>query len=64
MRRRQVQTVMGREIPEPRVTIEGRWLAFTRLGLPLLGALFLFDLAVWALFEALFGWCVAIWCML
>ena len=64
MRRRRVQTVMGREIPEPRVTLEGRWMAFSRLGLPLLAVLLIFDILVWALFKALFGWCVALWCLI
>lgn len=62
MRRMHVQTVMGRRIPTPRLTIMGCWLAFSRLGLPVLAALLLFDLLIWAAFKALTGWCVAVWC--
>ncbi len=63
LRRRQVETVMGWRIPAPRVTLEGRLLALARLGLPVIGALLLFDVLVWAIFEAVFGWCVAVWCV-
>lgn len=55
---------MGHRIPAPRVTIEGRFLAVARLGLPILAALTLFDLVVWALLKATTGWCVALWCVL
>lgn len=63
LRRNRVQTVMGQRIPVPRVTIEGRLLALLYLGAPLMAALLLFDVVVWALFKLTLGWCVAVWCV-
>lgn len=57
-------TVYGHRIPEARTTRLGVRLAVLYLGLPTLALLLLFDLLVWAFFEAAFGACVALWCFL
>lgn len=63
MPRRRVDTVYGHRLPEPRTTPKGVALALLYLGLPTLALLLLFDLAVWALFKATTGACVAVWCV-
>ena len=63
MLRRRVETVYGHALPESRTTLTGRLLAVLYLGLPTLALLLLFDLIVWAFFEATTGACVALWCV-
>ena len=61
LRRR--QTVYGHDLPEPRITPTGHGLALLYVGAPLLAALMLFDVIVWAIGHSAFGVCVAIWCV-
>ena len=56
-------TVLGRRLPPPRVTPTGARLFLLYIGLPMLTALFLLDLAIWAIAEAALDRCVAIWCL-
>lgn len=54
-----VQTVLGHRIPEPRLTARGVVLLVAAIGLPVLVVGTLLDLLV----QALFGWCVGLWCL-
>ena len=53
---------MGVDAPGPRVTPRAIWLLVRLIGLPLLGALFLLDVAIWLLADALWDVCIGLWC--
>lgn len=56
---KKLQTISGKKIPEPRLTLMAVWLAFLWIGLPILvvgGAL---DLAA----QLIFGVCTGLWCV-
>ncbi len=56
---KKLQTISGKKIAEPRLTLMAVWLAFLWIGLPILiigGAL---DLAA----QLIFGVCTGLWCV-
>lgn len=57
---KQVQTIAGYRLPEPRITFMAIWLAFLWVGLPVLAAGALMDLLV----QAVFGVCTGLWCII
>ncbi|MEL6316437.1 MAG: hypothetical protein AAFR16_02235 [Pseudomonadota bacterium] len=61
--RPRVETVLGRRVPEPRVTAAGVGLALLYLGAPALAAILALDLLVWAIGWAAFDVCLAVWCL-
>lgn len=62
-RRTRPASVYGVVAPTARPTPLGVWLAFSRFGAPLIAALLLFDVVVWAIGRYTFGVCAAIWCL-
>lgn len=56
--------VYGVSAPTARMTPLGVWLAVSRFGAPLIAALLLFDIVVWAIGRYVFGVCAAIWCLI
>lgn len=54
--------VYGHVIAPPRPTWAGVLIGLRLFALPALVFVLLLDLLVWAIAEALFGACVAIWC--
>ena len=58
------KSVMGIDAPGPRPTPTAIWLVLRYLGLPLLAALLIFDIFVWALADAIWGICIGVWCWL
>ena len=59
MARAKIQTVAGHRLPEPRITPMAIWLAFLWVGLPILLAGGLLDLAM----QIVFGVCTGLWCI-
>lgn len=59
MARTKIQTVAGYRLPEPRITPMAIWLAFLWVGLPILLAGGLLDLAM----QIVFGVCTGLWCI-
>ena len=57
-------TVRGRVAPAPRLTAWGALAIVLYLGLPLVGALALADLALYAVFTRLLGRCYGLLCWL
>ena len=55
---RQTRIILGKSIPEPRVTARAWLLLFAMLVLPVFGLGTLADL----LMQWLFGWCTGLWC--
>ncbi len=60
--RKHYKPVLGVEAPGPKPTAKAIWLAIRYLGLPLIAALFAFDVAVWLVVEFVWGLCVGLWC--
>ncbi len=58
-RDRDRHTILGHDIPKPRLTLTGAVYLLIYLGLPVLILGNLLDLAT----QWLFGWCVGIWCL-
>lgn len=56
--------VYGHVIAPPRPTWAGVLIGLRLFALPALVFVLLLDLLVWAIAEALFGACVAIWCVI
>lgn len=54
--------VYGHVFAPPRPTWAGVWLGVKIFALPALLLILTLDLVVWAIAEALFGACVAVWC--
>jgi hypothetical protein len=54
------QTVLGHDIPRVRLTTWGIFWIFTYLVFPVLLLGNMLDLAI----QAIFGWCVGVWCVL
>ena len=53
---------MGVDAPGPRITHLGIWLAVRLIGLPLLAALVLMDILIWAVAAAIWDICIGLWC--
>jgi hypothetical protein len=58
------RTVMGRDLPGPRVTAAGWRLAAVWLLPPLLALIVVADLLGWAVAKAMFGTCFGLVCLL
>lgn len=58
MARIKVQKIAGYELPEPRITPMAIWLGFLWVGVPVLLAGGLLDVAM----QVLFGICTGLWC--
>ncbi len=58
MARAKIQTVAGHRLPEPRITLVAIWLAFLRVGVPILAIGGMLDLVM----QLIFGLCTGLWC--
>ncbi len=58
MARAKIQTVAGHRLPEPRITLVAIWLAFLRVGVPILAIGGMLDLVM----QLAFGLCTGLWC--
>lgn len=53
---------MGVAASAPRITGRAIWLACLYIGFPLIGALVVFDILVWAVARAVWDICIGVWC--
>jgi hypothetical protein len=54
--------VMGVTASAPRITSRAVWLACLYIGFPLIGALVVFDIVIWAIARAVWDICIGVWC--
>lgn len=62
MLRKKTQTVMGYELPSPRVTGDGFIMMLAYFAAPILTLLVSIDVVLYFALKAAFGWCYGLWC--
>ena len=59
MAHRRATTILGHDLPKPRLTLAGLGWCFVYLGLPIALVGNLLDLLV----QLALGWCIGLWCI-
>lgn len=62
MFRKKTQTVMGQDLPSPRLTRGGVIMILTHFAAPIVAVLIAVDVMLYFVFKAAFGWCYGLWC--
>ena len=62
MLRRKTQTVMGHDLPRPRLTRDGFVMMLAYFAAPIMAVLLAVDVILYFVLKAAFGWCYGLWC--
>ncbi len=62
MFRRKAQSVNGKRLPAPRLTLTGLRMILQYGAAPIVGALISIDIALYFFFREVYGTCYGVWC--